>query len=174
MKKLSFLFLLTVMIVGVSVSPAQAKITINSDFEGTVVITFPNGEIALIEPGDPIPEIPQGSTLEVFDGTFTVTTEEGDQCQISCLEHSATASDGASASLSCAEESGVLKVTAGSIPIVTPAGTVSDVVAGTEYPIQAGGAEQAPATAATEPAGTPVGDDAPPADSRSIESSPST
>ena len=153
--------------------PAFAKISINSDFQGTVVITLPNGEIALIEHGDPIPDIPQGSTLEVFDGNFTVTTEQGDQCKVSCLEHTGTASNVGSINLSCGEESGLLKVVAGSVHMVDPSGKESDISAGTEYPVQATTGEQPPTTGATEPAGTLVSDGAPPPDSRSIESSPS-
>ena len=168
-----FLFLFALMFS----RPAFAKIVIQPDFKGTVVITFSNGEISLIEPGDTIPDISSGATMEVFDGHFTVATQEGDSVQLSALDSIATVANGASATLSCSEESCVLKVLQGSVELKNAAGVKTTLAAGTEKTIQAGEGAPAAPTAAGEPTGSaPAGGglaDAPPVDSRNIESSPS-
>ena len=158
--------------------PAWAKVTLQPDFQGTVVITLPNGEISLLEAGDNIPEIPSNSMIEVFDGKFSLTTEQGDKIQVSCLDHDFEIANGGSADLSCAEESGLLKSVKGITKLIDEAGKEAEIKEGEEYPIRVtGAAEQAPPTEAGEPiGGAPAGGglgDAPPVDSRSIESSPS-
>jgi len=120
----------------VCVGTAHAEIRINPDFEGTLVITTPDGNIILLEPGDEIPEILSGSLLEVFDGYFTVETDPGDSVQILCLGHEISVGDGSSISLSSAEEAGSLSVLAGSVSLVTPAGDLVDLNIGDDYQIQ--------------------------------------
>ncbi len=171
MKKLFEILTLAFLALFLWVFPAQAKITLNNDFKGTIVITLPNGEISLIEPGDPVPEIPSGSTLEVFDGNFTLATQEGDTVQLTCLGSAIGVGGGGSASLSCAEETGLLKVLTGSAHVKGPTDKESDVAAGTEYAFKGGETTDAPPTAATDPTGLPLAEDQP-IDSRSIDSSP--
>lgn len=176
--KVRTLFTLLLFLLVLFTSPAFAKIALQPDFQGTVVITFANGEISLIEPGDAVPDIPSsGATMEVFDGHFTVMTQEGDSVQLSALDHLVTVANGASATLTCSEESCVLKVLSGSVELANAAGIKTTLAAGTEQTIQAGEAAAAPATAAGEPTGgAPAGGslaEAPPADSRNIQSSPS-
>lgn len=160
---------------GVWGNSAEAKIAIQPDFKGTIVITDPKGEISLLEVGDKIPEIASKSTVEVFDGDFTIAAEAGDSVQISCLDHEAALAEGSSASLACGEDSGLLKSLKGTISVTDPDGKTTPVEEGKEYPIKAGG-KKAPATAAAAPEAGPAagGDlgDAPPVDSRSVESSP--
>ena len=156
---------------------AEAKITINPSFQGTLVITFPDGEISLLEAGDAIPDVPSGSTVEVFDGQFTLDLEAGDKVSASCLDHEITASVAGSLSLQCGEESGLLKVLKGSLQLTDDQGKQSELKEGTEYTIQLEASEKtAPPTAAGEAlGGPPAGGDlaeAPPVDSRSLESSP--
>ncbi len=53
-------------------SAGYAAASIDPQFEGTLVITSPDGEINLIEPGDAVPAIVNDSIIEVFDGKFKV------------------------------------------------------------------------------------------------------
>lgn len=158
-----------------------AKISVDPSFTGTLLITYPSGEVVLIEPGDPIPDIPSNSILQIFHGQFTVTTEKGDKVQLSCLNHTASVGGGSSAQLSCgdvSENEGVLKALSGAIEIVDAAGQKSTLNEGMDFPIHVTTVqEETPPTAAPETfGGEPLGDSlgsSSPVDSRGIESSPS-
>ena len=146
------------------------------------MITFPNGEMTLLEPGNPIPEIPADAVLEVFGGQFTVKTDKGEAVKVSCLGHQGTAEGGSSVTLSCRENSGVFRMIKGSARLVDQNGKEIALEEGKDYPLkifpdQNQPPQAAPATAAGTPTGGPPagGDlgDAPAVDSRSVESSPS-
>ena len=160
---------------------AEAKTTINPDFEGTLIITSPEGQITVLQPGDPVPDIPNGATLTVSEGRFTVNTGSGDSVFVLYQGHSGTVADGTAASLSSAQGPvpATLKVLSGSVAWQNDEGKKSVLPAGAEYPILPQGQteKEAPPTAAGEPTGfAPAGGDVgqpPPVDSRSIQSSPS-
>ncbi len=147
-------FVLTLIFLSAAPS-VRAAITIDPDFTGTLILTSPDGEVTLIEAGDKVPEIPPKSTVEVFDGNFTLHTAPGDQVQVGCFGEGHSVGGGSSAGLSCGENSGLLKLDGKEIPI-----------AGVQAP-----AEAAP-TAASNPTGVPSDQDAPTPDSRSIQASP--
>jgi len=153
---------------------ALAKITIDPGFEGTLVITTPEGDIQLVEPGEPMPEIASGSVIEVFDGTFTLTTEPGDSVEVSCLEHDASVSNGASLALTCGENSGLVKVLLKAVILTDIEGQQFDLAEGAEYQIKVEDiGDEAPAAAAAEETGSSALD-LPTEDSRDIQSSPGT
>lgn len=176
MKRFS-LFLIFVMALGLFCPLAVAKIELQTDFKGTIVITLPNGEVQVLEAGDKIPDIPSKSVVEVFDGEFILNTAQGDSVQSSCLDHDALVENGASISLSCSEKSGLLKALKGSVQLTDPAGQIKTLTETSEYAIQGEEQTAAPATGAgAAPGGAPAGGDlaqAPPTDSRSLEASPS-
>lgn len=154
---------------------AFAKINLDSGFKGTVVVTQPDGELVLLEPGDEIPEIPSGSTIEVIDGTVSISSEEGDEVEVACLDHSASASGAGSLTLNCAEDSGALKVVQGQVTVTDPEGTQTTLEAGKEFAFQRAAEAKTPEpTAATtnDSATAPEADSEP--DTRSLEASPST
>ena len=156
--------------------PAFAEIALESNFTGTVLITFPSGEIALVGAGESIPPIPPGSTIEVLDGKVTVRTGQSDAVKLSCLGHEGTAGGNASVECSCGGDSGLLKINKGSLNVVDREGKQTNLQEGSEYAIQVGAPEKAPATAAGDtPGGSPLPGSLasePPVDSRNIESSP--
>jgi len=140
----------SILLLGIVILPASsllAAVTVDPGFQGTLVITTPEGEINLVEPGDAIPEIQSGSILEVFDGEFRVTLGEGDEIELSCLENDASASGSASVVLSCGESNGMLKVESGSVTLIDPAGEQIDLAAGSTHEIVLTAIEEAPATA---------------------------
>lgn len=142
-----------VFVFGVTFLPAAwAKVTVDPSFTGTLVITHENGEVFLYENGDVLPEIPQNATIEVFDGTLTLTTEAGDQVQMGCFGGTQSVGGGSAASLTCEATSGKLTVD------------------GTDYPFSSQGQESAEPTAASDPTGLPIDQDPQP-DSRNIQSS---
>ena len=163
---------------------AQAKIQIGKDFQGMLVITMPhmgtgevktNGEVIILEPGDTIPDIPSGSTLEVAEGNFTVTADAPDNVTISCLNHSSSLGNGASVNLGCGPSSGLVKVLKSSIVLLDEDKKEIRLKEGDQYEIIAKAlktTKDAPATAAGELPGNPVKPDAPPVDSRDLPSSP--
>lgn len=149
-----------------------AKIILQPDFQGTLLITFPNGEIAMINPGDPIPDIPSGSSLQVFKGSLSVQTEPGDSVKIACLNHEATVADGGVAGLSCSDDSGSIEARKGTVNLLDPLGKEHSIKEGDRYPIAAPGTQEAPPVAGTEGPSFPQDENEVPVDSRSIDASP--
>lgn len=157
----------------VSLIPAFAAVVVE-EFQGTLVITFPDGDIALLEAGDPVPAIPSGSVIEVFDGSFTLKTDAGDNITVACLENEAVVGDGASVTLSCREETGTLAALNKALEVRDSVGEMKQLAAGEEMVLQLLGlGALTPATAAGGETGLAIGDDNPPVDSRSIAASPS-
>lgn len=159
-----FLFLFTAFS-----SAGYAAVTVDPQFEGTLVITTPDGEINLIEPGDPIPSIVSDSIIEVFDGKFKVTTGEGDKISVSCLEHEAALSGAASVTLSCGENSGKLTVDQGTVSLTDDEGKTVSLGAGESYDIVMPVLSEAAPTAEGEELGLPAEDTDNNPDSRNIE-----
>ncbi|MDP3919480.1 MAG: hypothetical protein Q8R76_01555 [Candidatus Omnitrophota bacterium] len=116
-------------------SPVYA-VDINSDFEGTLVITTPDGEIILVQPGESIPEIAPGSVLEVFDGQFAVATAAGDSVVVLHLDHEVTVADGASLEFIGTEDQGNVRVVNGPVTVLTNVGEEIILNTGDEYIIQ--------------------------------------
>lgn len=148
---------------------AFSAVSIEPTFEGTLVITTPEGEINLYEPGDTLPEIASGSIVEVFDGSFTLSAGSGDNVRLACLEHE-VAAQGGSAKLSCGESTGTLNVLQGSVTVTPPEGTQTTLTEGQSYDITLEVVEEAEATAEGEALGLELGDDiAADVDSTSID-----
>jgi hypothetical protein len=147
---------------------ANAAVVVETNFQGTLVITTPEGEINLVEPGDAIPEIKSGSILEVFDGQFKVTTAEGDSVELSCLENDAAATGAAALVLACGESTGSLKVETGKATVVDPTGQQIELAAGATHEIKLTVVEEADSTAPGEEIGTSI-DDFGDVDSTSID-----
>jgi hypothetical protein len=144
---------LAILAVTMSLSPySWAKVAIAPDFKGTLIVTLENGDVSLYESGDPIPEIPQNATIEVFDGSISIQTEADDQIQVGCFGDEQAVGGGSSAELTCGASSGLLKVD------------------GKEYPISGAQAQVAEPTADSDSTGVPADQDAAP-DSRSIQAS---
>lgn len=139
----------------IAAAQAYAVVTVESGFSGTLIITHPDGDVLLLEPGDPLPEIPQDAMVEVFDGNVTLHTEEGDQVQVGCFGEGHSVGGGSSAELTCGDTSGVLKVD------------------GEEILISGAQAELADPTADSGETGVPSDQDPSP-DSRSIQASTTT
>ncbi len=151
MKLIQKILLVAVLMTG-SLPVLRAQVTIAPSFTGTLIITLPDGDVTLLENGDPIPEIPQGATLEVFNGSIKVQTGSGDNVQMGCFGSGQSVGGGSSATLSCGETSGLLTID------------------GKEYPISGAPAAAAEPTADADPTGVPSDQDPDP-DSRSIQAS---
>lgn len=153
----------------------HAAIVLDPAFSGTVIVTSPEGEIKIYQPGEPVTAIADNSTVEIFNGDVTVTTEKGDSVNVSCGKASAGVSGGGSAAVSCGEKSGTLKVLTGPVKMLGPDAPKNLLEEGKEYPFGQTGdlAKRAPATADVDDTTgtTPAGD--PPVDSRSIQASQS-
>lgn len=146
-----------------------AAVIIDPQFEGTLVITSPDGEINLIEPGDAIPVIVNESIIEVFDGKFKVTTAEGDTISVSCLEHEAVLNGAASVALVCGESSGKLDVEAGPVSLTDDEGKAVTLNSGESFDIQMPVLSEAAPTAEGEELGLSTEDSNTDPDSRNIE-----
>lgn len=151
-----------------SIPLAHSAISVDSNFEGTLVLTTPEGEINLYEPGDPLPEIQPGSIIEVFDGSFSLTAGTGDQVQLACLEHDIS-SQGGSMRLACGETTGTLTVVKGSATVTSPDGEQASINEGDTYDINIEVVEEAEATAEGEALGLEADADLPDIDPTSID-----
>lgn len=152
-----------------SASPGFAAVSVDPQFEGTLVITSPDGEINLIEPGDAVPAIANESIIEVFDGKFKVTTSEGDKISVSCLEHETVLSGAASLTLSCGENSGKIVVETGVVTLTDDEGKTVTLNPGDTYDIQMPVLSEAAPTAEGEELGLPADETEGDPDSRNIE-----
>lgn len=144
---------LAVLLVTMCLAPISwAKVTVDPAFTGTLIVTLADGDVSLYESGDPLPEIPQGATIEVFDGNVLIQTDANDQIQVGCFGDEHGVGGGSSADLTCGATSGMLKID------------------GKEYPISGTQEQIAAPTAESEPTGVPFDQDPTP-DSRSIQAS---
>jgi len=161
--------------------PVFAEIKLQKDpnspsatlFDGTLILTFSDGRISLLEPSDEIPEIVPGTILEVLNGKFMVATGTDEQVVASCLGQNFDIGGGGSVSLSCGEQSGLLKVNSGTATVKDETGNPKTINAGEEYKIELRAAPSAKPTAATEESSFDL-DEIEVPDSRSFEASPKT
>lgn len=173
-KGLAFVFCLS--FVFAFASSAYATIEVKGT-QGTLIITDPNATdpdklITMIDLSkQPIPPIPNGAILEIFDGEFTVTISGGDSVDITILDHELTLKGG-TVTVRSGESEGLVSAISGDVTIVDPVGQEILLKEGDKYPIKLAELDEITATAAGDDMGLPGGDNAPPVDTRSMESSP--
>ncbi len=152
--------------------PASASAAIAVDsFQGSLLITLPDGSVKLVDSGEPLPEIQEQSTLEVFEGQFTLSAGEGEKVRVACGGNEAEVSGPASVTLSCSQTGGLLKVEQGTAHLTEISGEERDVNAGQEVALSIVDAKKAEPVAAPDDNGTPVEPSASEPDSRSIDAS---
>ena len=153
-------------------SPAQAKIIVQPDFQGTLLITFPDGKVQMYDAGEALPDIPSGASIEIFGGKLSVSTDEKDSVKLTCLGSEASVGGGAACTMGCGESDGKLQVVKGPVRIVQGDGSQKDIPEGEEYPIRAkdDNPQNPPPTSDDNLLGTPAAE-VPPPDSQSIEAS---
>lgn len=139
----SAFFLLTFMTAG----RVSAAVVVGDDFQGTLVVTSPDGEIELVDAGDAVPQISSGSLVEIFDGIFSLKTEGSDSVEAACLGYIAAVGSGGSVTLSCGEESGLLNVLAGLIKVTDENGNIVELKAGESMQLILSGSPLAAPTA---------------------------
>lgn len=139
-----------------------------SIFKGTLVLTYPDGNVGIVEAGDAIPSIPSGSVLEIFDGHMRVATQEGDEASISILGYEFKIGNGAIVTAVASESEGLLIVHSGYAMIKDSKGEWIRIEAPATYPIKLGQVLTAQPTAETEVLGFTLEGDSNP-DSTSIE-----
>lgn len=166
MKVQTFL-LIGVLSLAAGAGTVQAQIGVGPNFEGTIMITTPEGKVVMLDAGNKVPAISLQSTLEVFQGKMSIQLEAGDTASIGCLGQTGSVAGPASVEVECGEKQGKIKVIKGEVNFED-----SKVTEGNEKILTLEG-KQAPATAAGEETGTGTNLGIPPVDSRSIESSPS-
>lgn len=175
MKRTAWMFLIMLGFFAASVSSGQAAIVIAPDFEGSIVVTFPDGSTQVISPGEPMPVIPSGSTITVMGGTAQVsTTESDDKVDCNCSGSTVGLGGAASAKITCGASSGNVEVLQGSASVQSPDGQTRTVQSGSSFAITEGNSNNtADPTAAGESFGTtttPAGDSEP--NSRDMAVSP--
>ena len=168
------LFAVVVMALGLTsfLSPSYAAITIAQDFEGSIVITYPDGNTEILNQGDAIPQIPSGATVTVLGGKANISTDaQGDQVKCNCLGADFDLGGASSVQLTCGDKSGSLEVLGGQVDALA-GGESKKLQPGDKYPILSGDAQaSAEPTAAGESLGvTPEGDTEP--NSRDMAVSP--
>ena len=170
---MSRIFGITFSLILVSAS-AFAKVDIDSDFKGSLLLTGPDGKVSMVEQGENVPDNLAADTLvEVLAGAAHISVDEGEKAGAACLGSQITLVGACSVDLQCGEKSGVLKVLKGTATVTDKDGKPRTLNAGDEYPIQSSEGETAEPTAETEQTTLPAdGDDfgaPPPVDTRNIE-----
>ena len=93
---------------------------------GTIIITMPDGTSVTVAPGDPLPVIPDGASIEIVSGTADVSVTEGSQIQVSVGGDIATLSSGAAISIVAdASGAGTMTVVSGSVDVQKADGTTT-------------------------------------------------
>jgi hypothetical protein len=179
-KRASIVYLVSFLFVFVFAGSVFATIEVSSNGKGTLIITDPNATdpdklITMVELGkQPIPQIPSGAILEVFDGEFTVTVSGGDTVDITVLDHELSIKDGDSVNVKSGENEGSVTLITGNATLIDPVGEEIPLKQGQSYPIKLTDLDEKSATEALEPAGLPLDTAEPSVDSRSIEASQTT
>ena len=143
----------TVSCLGYSFS-VPGDIALDGQFQGTLMVTTPTGEVILVNEGDPVPTIPSGSTVEIFKGQANFKAGGKEAVDLACEKDT--------------EGTGEAKILTDGINVSDPAGDSKILQTGVVYPISI---LEAPPTGQTPPEGTPVGD-LPPVDNRNVPQSP--
>ena len=73
-KKMVFIL---VLLMAAGAQAGYAKVSLEPDFTGTVMITSPDGKVLMLGPGDKIPEISSDSKIEVFPEQGPLPLGEG-------------------------------------------------------------------------------------------------
>jgi hypothetical protein len=157
---------------------AFAAIEIGPGGKGVLIITDPNATdpdqlIVMVDlEKEPVPPIPDGAILEIFDGEFTVIVTGTDTVDVTILDHEMTLTGGQSVNIFSSGNEGVVTPETGDITIIDPIGDEVPVRLGERFPIKLIETDDDEETAAGEPLGLPMSDTAPPIDTRSMEASP--
>jgi hypothetical protein len=146
----------------------EAQINVDKNFEGTIMVTTPEGKVVMLDAGNPVPVISLQSTLEVFQGKMAIKLEKGDSASVGCLGQTGSVNGPASVEVECGEKKGSIKAVKGEIDFEG-----SKIPEGQKKLIVLDDEKQAPATAAGEETGIGIDQGIPPVDSRSIQTSPS-
>ncbi len=150
---------------------SYAEITVSPDFEGSLVITSPDGTTEIFNSGDKLPVITSGSTITVMGGEAEISTGGDEKVNCNCLGANFDLPGASAVKLTCGTKTGNLEVTKGTTVVKSPAGDEKNLNSGDQYPIAPGDSNAAEPTAAGESFGiTPPGDSEP--NSRDMAVSP--
>ncbi len=152
-----------------AITCASAEITLEP-VSGSLLITSPDGQVKLLDSDEAAPTVLSGSTIEVFQGQFKVTTGAGETVNWACGGNSGAVSGGASVSISCGDDSGLLEVLSGDVKYLDASGVEQTAAAGDKKPLVIAQKKAAPAAAGEETGTDPEDEEGEP-DPRSIESS---
>ncbi len=146
-----------------------AKISVEFS-QGSVIVNSPDGNVKLLDSGEPVPEIQDGSTIEVFQGEFKISTGAGETVGFSCGGNSGTVGGSSSALVTCGESSGTLEVLEGTVTLTDANGNQKNLKAGDKLDLEIVQKSAEPAAAEDEE-GAAQGNQEEEPDSRSIEAS---
>ena len=176
MKNKTFLRFIIFLCFSLSLSAAslKAEISIAPDFQGTIVITSPSGDIHIVSTGEEIPAIVPDSTIELTEGKMTIRTNDQDTAVLVCRKCKMNLPVKSSLHIEASKDGVEVSEVSGNISVADVSGEEKKLKEGTQkYRLQCGEGELAKPTAAGDETGTPAENNDVPVDSRSLESSPS-
>ena len=135
------------------ITKGYADATVNPSFEGSLVITFPDGRTEIINAGDPVPSIPAGSSIVVMGGKAELTTGPTDEENIkcSCLGADFSLENNTAVKIVCGDKSGSFEVVNGNASIQDKSLQSGDI-----FPISGDNLRLADATAAGDQVGNSI------------------
>lgn len=132
-----------------AISPSVLAEINAENVTGTITITTPAGEVVTVEPGQPLPAIQSGSTIEVITGTAEIKATGGDTVNVLVNESTVTLTAGSEIAVTISPTGdATLDVISGVVTVVNADGTTETLTAGESI--------AAPALAPAAPSDIPV------------------
>ena len=132
----SRLLLATVVIfVLMFISPFAFAAIAVEDLTGTLSVKTPTGEVITVEPGQPIPQIPSGSTIEVITGSANISVSGTDVANLLINNSTVAVKDGSKVGVTVDLRTGnaTINVIAGSVEVLQPDGTTQTISKGSQF-----------------------------------------
>ena len=132
---LKFLIAVAAVFVFIFANESAFAAIVVENLTGTLSIKTPTGEVITVEPGQPIPQIPNGSNIELITGTADISASGTDVVNLLINNSTAVVKDGAKVSVTVELRTGdaVMNVMTGSVQVTQPDGTIQTISQGSHF-----------------------------------------
>ena len=132
---LRFFFAVAAIFVVIFATPSAFAAIAVENLTGTLSIKTPTGEVMTVEAGQPIPQIPSGSTIELITGSANISVSGTDVANFLINNSTVVLKDGSKVGVTIDLQTGnaTINVIAGSVEVLQPDGTTQTINAGSQF-----------------------------------------